>query len=394
MHMRFNAIWNKANSMSNKQKLITVLYTKKLKKLKVLRIGLFGMIWGLTSNSIWANMASPIFEGTRSSSMIISRDVDVLSESIHIRADKTFKLADFDIVYNIKSDHSGKLPLMFLALDYEGDFVVKVDGKLISFNQLSDTGALAKRLGINDSLMDQKGNVHIRLYNNSEDLFQLNQLLYFEPFINKGLHTIEVSYKAKFWSNSGTEIVRKEFRYSLTPAKFWRSFGHLSVTYDNSNFIQPVTWNLDTQKTSESKRILKAEFSKLPSEFILITYEPVLKSSEYISVRSANYLSGILFIILLAFLLYRVILFRKGDRKWHIVILSIGFLLLPILILFIKAGLLNYGKGSDSEIISYQRDYGSFFLFPFQYLMYILFLLLIFRIIYIYQKRKKKDNVE
>ncbi|HEY1047738.1 MAG TPA: hypothetical protein VGF79_14955 [Bacteroidia bacterium] len=362
--------------------------------LKAFRIGLFGMLWGLTSISVWANMASPIFEGTKSSSMIISRDLDVLSESIHIRADKAFRLADFNIVYNIKSDHSGKLPLMFLALDYEGDFVVKVDGKYLSFVQLSDTSALAKRLGINDSLIDQKGKVHIRLYDNYEDLFQLNQLVYFEPFISKGLHTIEVYYKAKFWSNMGEEIVRREFRYSLTPAKFWRSFGHLKVTYDNSEFNQAVTWNLDTQKTSDDKRILKAEFGKLPSEFILITYVPVLKFGEYISVRLANHLSGILFIVLLAFLLYRVIVFRKGVSKWGMVFLSIGFLLLPILILFVREGFLNYGKGSDSDIVSHQRDYGTFLYFPFKYLMYLFFLLLIFRIVYVYKKRSKKDNVE
>lgn len=344
----------------------------------------------LTSVNVFANMASPIFEGTKSANVITSNKVEVLNESIFIRSDKQFLTADFKVVYRIRSEHSGSLPLVFVALDYLGDFTVKLDGKVLTFVRLTDTSNLLKKLNVNDTLMDKEGQVHVRMFQSHEEVFSLRDLLYFEPYIGIGEHEIEVNYQAKHWENMGGEIVQSEFRYSLTPAKYWKSFGHLSVVYDNSEFNQPVIWNLDGQKTSMQQKVLKSEFNQLPAEFIVVTYVPVLKFGEYISVSTANKLSLLIFVALFGFLIFLSRKMMKKGRHWRLLLLLLGFLSLPVLVLFIREGFLDFGLGSDHHIVSYLRDYGTFMVFPFLYLVYLVLLIVLLGVMYPLIKKPHK----
>ena len=75
-----------------------------------------------------ANMASPVSGGSFYASAFSSKDIDILSEYIHIAIDKNFKSAKYIVEYTIQSDVSGnQIPLLFYAQDFEDSFFVWLD---------------------------------------------------------------------------------------------------------------------------------------------------------------------------------------------------------------------------------------------------------------------------
>jgi hypothetical protein len=64
------------------------------------------------------------------------------------------------------------------------------------------------------------------------------------------------------------------FRYSLSPAKYWRSFGSLEVIIDRTAFTGK--WKTNLEEPSDSlNSIVKWNFSKLPSsDHMEIVYKP------------------------------------------------------------------------------------------------------------------------
>ena len=87
-------------------------------------------IFFFVCNFCLANMASPVYPGSYPMSVVSSKDMDILNEDIHIRIDKYFKRAFYQVEYTVQSDQEGfQIPLLFYAKDYFGKFKVWVDGK-------------------------------------------------------------------------------------------------------------------------------------------------------------------------------------------------------------------------------------------------------------------------
>lgn len=87
---------------------------------------LCSLILGLLSLSIsifsYANMASPISDGTTVSTAYSSKDIDILSENINIKIDKGFHQADYDVTYEVYSAEKGyRIPLVFEVFDRIGN---------------------------------------------------------------------------------------------------------------------------------------------------------------------------------------------------------------------------------------------------------------------------------
>jgi len=86
----------------------------------------------LTAQLCLANMGSPVYKGTYSSTAFTSRDVDILREQIHLTIDKGFKTARFTIEYVVQTDIEGKqIPLLFVADNNNGDFNIWVDNQSV-----------------------------------------------------------------------------------------------------------------------------------------------------------------------------------------------------------------------------------------------------------------------
>ena len=228
-----------------------------------------------------ANMASPFVDGTRAGSPFLSRNIDVLSEHIGIRLFPDRLIAHYTIDYIIETPVSGKqLPLLFVAFDYEGAFTIWVDGKKATARNIPEnilhfknSAFSAFQAGPVKSSADWYDEVNINWGDNHpQGNYRISDLKYFEADLTKGRHTIRISYDANpdrelwGWVSSCT------FRYSLSPVKYWNSFGNLSVTIVQEG--EPVALTTNLGKSVQTGNTQRWSFKTLPADVIQIDFEP------------------------------------------------------------------------------------------------------------------------
>jgi hypothetical protein len=231
-----------------------------------------------------ANMASPIWEGTYAGTAFSSRDIDILQEKIHITIDKEFKTAKYDVNYFIKADSVGKqIPLLFHAKDYLGDFKVWVDNQEIKLLKIPEEyittfhTPFSKFSNVFNPPYREDGpeTYTLNLGKYGGYSYYFNDLKYFEIDLSKGEHAIRVEYVSTVWTDISDWVKEYSFRYSLSPAKNWRSFGSLEVTIDASAFPAALKTNLGESATGDLHKVAVWNFSKLPAEeYIEIMYKP------------------------------------------------------------------------------------------------------------------------
>lgn len=289
-------------------------------------------------------MSSPIGEGTMTGSAFTSKDINILSENIQIKIDKDYKTGKFIVEYTIQSDILGKqIPLLFYARDYKDSFLVWVDNQRINIQNIPEkyihidnspfsmfSGSFEKNNQLNGS-----DEVSIHWYKNSGFVYKLNDLKYFETDIAKGTRKIRVEYTANVWTNISGWIKEYSFRYSLTPAKFWKSFGTLNISVEQEGTVRQLSTNIGqpVEKTFQAKN--NWTFTKLPDEYIEFSYTPkantLAKTLITIEPFGLSIIAGIiLFGLHLLFVLwYR----RQFPNKKYSPVVILGSLIIPFLIL-------------------------------------------------------------
>lgn len=289
-------------------------------------------------------MASPIVEGSKNASVFSSKDITILHENILVYLSKDFKTAQYIIEYTIKSDVEGaQIPLLFLAKDYKDNFAVWLDGKLVNIQDIPKYITASKNTkfeGFVNSFnekIDENYYVSIDWQANNSDIYSLDDLKYFETNLSKGEHKIKVGYTAKVWIDKSNEWVNEySFRYSLAPAKYWKSFGSLNITVFQDGNIKPLTTNLGNPTEGKFNTISNWKFNKLPSDNFNIIYNP--KTSPTAKTLIAIDPFGIAFLAgIILMLLHFCIIFwfrKKNVTKKYTWIVILGSLLIPILILF------------------------------------------------------------
>jgi len=288
-------------------------------------------------------MASPYFEGTKASEVFTSRDIDIVKEKIHVTIDKTTQTATYIVEYHVKTDIAGKqVPLLFYALDFKGDFHVSVDNKNI---QLVDLPTIGNRLkgtqfepfsryfelvwGYNsDSILE---------YNEKADrtLVHLNDLKYFETVLSKGEHVFRVKYVANRSKKRSNWVMEYNFQYSLSPAKYWKSFGSLEIIVDATNIKSEISTNLGQPTTGRLDSIATWRFDKLPNDLFTISYIP--KVSWFASLIIAIGPFGLTFILTIILALIHFLFIKKHRKnnymKKYSWVVIIGSIIIPFLIL-------------------------------------------------------------
>lgn len=301
-----------------------------------LKIGLIFFIL-LLGQITKANMSSPIWEGTMTSSAISSKDINILSERIFIKIDRNFKTAKFIIEYNIQSDLSGRqIPLLFYAQDFKDSFFVWLDDKRINIQNVpikhyenSPFSGFAKSL---EKEIDED-EIVIHWSKGAGYVYKLSDLKYFEANIEKGIHKVRVEYTANVWTDISDWIKEFSFRYSLTPAKYWKSFGSLDIVVEQEGQIREITTNLGLPVEKEIKSTNTWTFNKLPDDFLKISFTP--KPNNYAKVLMTIRPFGIAIIatILMTIIhLFSTIGYRRKNvqRKYSIAVI-LGSILVPFL---------------------------------------------------------------
>ncbi|MFA7359595.1 MAG: hypothetical protein WC139_01025 [Candidatus Kapaibacterium sp.] len=297
------------------------------------------ILFALSSIS-FANMASPYREGTKVASAFTSSDIDILQEKINVILNKEYSSAGYIIEYKIRTDKEGnQIPLLFYAADYKDDFKVWVDGREVTVQKIPDSYTAGTFDGFSKSFYSNNNNnpeVAIRWKENSSTIYKLNDLKYFEVDLSKGEHTIRVEYTAAIWENRSNWIKEYGYRYSLSPAKHWKSFGTLEISVNANGFGEDIKTNLGQPAGGRLDSVAVWKFDKLPADVFDITYTP--KISSFANILLALEPSGLATIVGLGLLIIHLFLMwryrRNNPEKRFSWVMIVGSLIIPAIILF------------------------------------------------------------
>jgi hypothetical protein len=304
---------------------------------------LFTLLAAFLTLSTWGNMASPLHEGTWMANPFISQSVDIIKEKILIIPDDRFETALFKIEYHIKADKSGRqIPFLFYASEFKESFRIWIDDKEIELHQVpeaykelegtpfTDFGYFFEAQNLNETkqvLIDDSPS--------SGFYVSIDDLKFFETDLTEGHHIIRVEYIADKWINRSNWVKEYSFRYALSPAKYWKSFGNLEITLDASNFNETLTTNLGEPETGSLQSKCVWTFSALPTEVLQITYKPAInrKASTLIAISPTG-LTLVLAFILTALHIIAISLYRKKnpDKRFSWIMIA-GSIVVPLLTL-------------------------------------------------------------
>lgn len=302
----------------------------------------------------YANMASPIREGTKSADVFSSKDIDILKEKLSITINKEFTDANFTSEYFIRTDKEGKqIPLMFFAINYKDDFRVWVDGveiKIISIPQdyLLSSGIIQLdgfSNSFNSSASDSERKVvRIQFEKNSAREYVLSELKYFEADLSKGDHKIRVEYTAIPWKDRSEWVNKYTMPYSLSPARHWRSFGELEIILNAEEFGKYISTNIGQPDSGNANTIAVWNFRKLPDVNVLeIEYTPEINSFTKAMIAidpfGLTIIAGLI-LTLFHFIFIRDYRIRKPEKKFSWILIA-GSIIIPFLILVFY--ILSYG---------------------------------------------------
>jgi len=347
------------------------------------------------SSSVFANMASPYRDGTKVAAAFTSRDIDIISERINVTLNKNNASADYFIEYKIRTDKDGKqIPLLFYAADYKGDFKVWVDGKEVIVKKIPDdyTGNMYE--GFSKSFYNKdidKAEVAIRWMESSSTIYKITELKYFEVDLSKDEHIIRVEYTANVWENRSNWVKEYGYKYSLSPAKFWKSFGTLEITVNAVGFGEDLKTNLGKQTSGRLDSIAVWKFDKLPADVFAISYVPKISSAASFLINLEPFglamIIGLLLLIIHLFLMWRYR--RNNPSKKFSWLMIVGSLIVPAIILFYYV--YSFNIIDDVIGVNASRYHGYNFLIVFIYpVLMPMYLLLMWIVDRLLKKRMEK----
>jgi len=303
-------------------------------------------IWAiLLSQLAWANMASPVEEGTLPASPFISQHVDILRETMRILPDARFETARFEIEYHLRAHRPGRqVPLLFYASEYREQFRIWVDGREIQLSEVPgayDTLEGAPFADFDYLFAPGSGQESVQVAINDSPLegfsVVLADLKFFAADLSEGEHLIRVEYVANRWVDHSGWINQYSFRYALSPAKYWKSFGELEITLDASAFPGSITTNLGAPATGDLQSIAVWQFSSLPVQVLRINYQPAMppiaRTLLAISPLGLTIFAAILFLLLhlLAMRAFR----RAHPENRFSGVMIVGSIAAPLLVLLV-----------------------------------------------------------
>ena len=304
---------------------------------------------------LMANMASPVFaEGTLGAQPFISEYVDIVNETIHIVPDSQFQTAAYDIVYTVDAKQEGiQVPMLFYALEYRDFFHIWVDDSIVELKPIPEQ--FIYPFEGYDHVFGEEAELTTVQWPDGQGLnAPLYTLKYFELDLAQGRHEIRVTYDADVRGEGWDWANRYSFRYSLSPAQYWKSFGELTITVDNRSQGQKLTTNLEPPHQGSLDSVAVWHFSYLPADMITIQYDPELSplATTLIAINSDG-MAGIVLFLLACLHLFSVIRFRKKNpTKRFSWVVIVGGLMVPFLVFlaYVKAyDLIDWAIGPEAS---------------------------------------------
>jgi len=352
-----------------------------------------------------ANMASPVRQGTLGVNPFLNKHVKVLHENILITLNDKFDYANFDIEYQIESDKDGiNIPFLFYAIQYQNDFELTIDGKKIDLKVFKDFWD-AKNIK-NNNLTNfeyiytldraEVSNINIDFKSGSSDHLTIKDFIYFETNLSKGKHIIKVSYKASQWQYDHSRLKEMCYKYALSPAKYWKSFGTLDIKIDASDFTTKFSTNLGKPLNGNLESIANYQFKEMPVDVISISLEPKLSKFTKFLIGIEAFGLALFFTFFLALIHWRLMYrYRKNNPKNKFSFITLlGGILIPIIFVF---ALIFSSLIIDSFIGIYasgRASYGLMFSFYFLPKFWMYYLVFVFVLGFIFKKIVQRNLQE
>lgn len=312
----------------------------------------FLIFFVLLSNACFANMASPVQDGTILSSAFSSKNIDILAEKIWVKIARDLETASFLVEYRIQSTQAGnQIPLLFFAEGFLDSFQVWVDGKPVAVSEVPGRYKEIRQSpfsnfgGAFHPGDDSADGEMTAIYWGKEEryLYRLQDLLYFETDLQPGEHIIRVKYNATVWMDRSGWIKKRSFRYSLTPAQFWKSFGSLTIQIEHPGPYNWFSTNLGKPLEKNFEKINTWVFDSLPDTYFELTYQDTLPpfAAFLIQIQPIGitlFFAGVLFLLQL-WLLY--FYHKKNLPVKRTSVLITGNFLIPLAILLVY--MLSFG---------------------------------------------------
>jgi hypothetical protein len=335
-----------------------------------------------------ANMASPIDQGALPSTPFTASSVQVIREYLKIRINNTFQTAHYSVQYTILSEQNGlQIPFLFYASEYLSDFTILVDGVPVELMEKPDkyVPKVEGKFKDFDYFFSLDSGVKKPIYisdgksaysdDNNEFPVTIEDMLYFETDLSKGEHLIELNYIGSAWKDASGLVNEYSFRYALAPAKYWKSFGNLTVELDCSEFDRQVTTNLGLPEKGSVQEHSIFHFNSIPTDVIYISYLPKIDKRTLFFANLGPFNMALILSLLFALLhVFRIIHFRKENlEKRFSRVVIIGAILIPLIFVFswfFGYAWIDYMIGEEAG----QRGYTFLviLLYPFIFLVYFL----------------------
>ena len=286
-------------------------------------------------------MSEPVDRGTIFGRPFVSEYVDIIHEDLDIKIDSLFNTAKFEITYHISASKDGiSIPFLFYAADLKDDFMVFIDNEPIKLMDIPDNLTIPDSTKFKDfsyffsteSFDNYKNKKWVLLEDSPDGGFylNLNDFLYFETNISKGEHQIKASYIAEKWRDGWDWVNEYSFRYALSPAKYWKSFGTLTISLDATDYKNKLTTNIGKPTKGQLDKIAIWELDTLPTEILKIVFKPEInsKATALIKIRPERlaYMVGIVLLIIHLFLIYFYRRMKPQKRfSWIVIAGSIIF---------------------------------------------------------------------
>lgn len=298
-----------------------------------MRVLLWLLLFGV--KFVFANMASPYISGTSGAAPFSSKQVIVQKENLYITLSADFKTAFYIAEYHIYTDTDGlQMPLLFYAQQYSGGFRVTVDNQPIELlstptEQIADNFQIGK----NDSVRKQSTQeVAIRWDQDNYNYYPLSDLKYFEVDLTKGTHVIQVSYAATASVDRSDWVNNYTHHYSLSPARYWKHFGQLSVQIVDSQYNKR-TYFTNLGKPDQKAGTAGWSFVELPADYITIQYKPIVSgiAKQLVAIGPGGL--TLIFGAMLVFLHLLLLRYNLLDNAGINLTLWLGGFLVPFVVL-------------------------------------------------------------
>lgn len=303
----------------------------------------YAVLFLLFALPMYANMASPILEGTLGARPFISEYVDVLHEDLRIELDEDFEQASFSVKYYIRASKEGtQIPFLFYASEYLDSFSVKIDGRSVTLQAVPAEIQALQGSKFNSfsyffdtTASDKQPSVRLEDPMHAGFEVRLSDMLYFESDLSEGKHTVEIRYRASKWTDKSGWIKAHSFRYALSPAKYWKSFGTLSISLDARKFDQALGSNLGAPHRGDLDGQAEWHFDSLPTAVLELDFKPEINATAQQLINIGPWgLACLTGVVLAGLHFFFIVSYRKRHpQKRFSWVAIVGGLLVPLLFL-------------------------------------------------------------